>query len=133
MKGLLRAFLITFFALWLTAKAVAGFTYSGGYQILLLATLVLFLLNLFGRPLLRLFFLPLNFLTLGLFSWVINVGLLYLLTLIVPQIKIVPFQFPGFAYQGFAIPPIYFTYLYTLVLGAFIISFISNFLTWLSH
>lgn len=131
MKGLLRGFLINLFTLWLTAQVILGFRLEGGPQTLLLGAAVLTLILIFIKPILKLLFLPINFLTLGLFSWLINVATLYLLTVFVPQIKVSPFQFPGFSYQGFVIPAIDLGTLESFVVTSFIISFISNFLTWL--
>lgn len=133
MKGLLRGFLINLFTLWLTSKVVLGFKVEGGWQIYLLGAAVLTLILIFIKPLLKLLFLPINFLTLGLFSWITNVVILYLLTFFVPQIKVLPFEFPGVSYQGFTIPKIYFGALESFITISFIISFVSNFLTWLAR
>lgn len=132
MKRILRIFFIGLLALWLTEKVAEGFSLSGGLQTLVLAAAAFTLLNLFVRPILRLFFLPLNIITLGLFSWVVNVLVLYLLVLIIPQIKIQAFDFPGFSQVGFVIPPLHFTFFLTLVLSSFIISFIAGFFNWLA-
>lgn len=57
------------------SRWVDGIRYDN-LQALLLATLTLSLLALFVRPVLMLLSLPLLFLTLGLFTWVINAALL---------------------------------------------------------
>lgn len=132
MKRILRLFFISLLALWLTTKVVAGFSYTGGFQTLILATAAFTLINLFIRPILRLFFLPLNFLTLGLFSWVVNVAILYILVLIIPQIKISAFDFPGFSWEGFTIPAVHLSFWLVLIITSFVISFISSFLNWLA-
>lgn len=53
-----------------------------------LAALVITLLNTIVRPVLKILFLPINIVTLGLFSVVIHVGLLWLATYLVPGFKI---------------------------------------------
>jgi len=131
MKGLLRVFLINLFTLWLTAQAVAGFKVQNGWETYIFGAAVLGLILIFIKPLLKLLFLPINFLTLGIFSWVINVAILYLLTIFVPQIRILPFQFSGFSYQGFNIPALSFGLFQSFLVTSFVISLISNFLTWL--
>lgn len=50
----------------------------------IIAAFVITLLNKLVRPLLTILFLPINIVTLGLFSVVINVGLLWLATYLVP-------------------------------------------------
>lgn len=131
MKGLLRTFLIDLLTLWLTAQVVLGLKLAGGPETYLIGALVLTIILIFVKPLLKLLLLPINFLTLGLFSWITNVAILYLLTLFVTQIKVVPFEFPGFVYQGFVIPKFYLGPLESFITTSFIISLISNFLTWL--
>lgn len=55
------------------------------------ASLVLGLVNLIIRPIVRLLALPITLLTLGLFGWVINALMIWLVSAIVP----------GFGVQGF--------------------------------
>lgn len=133
MKGLLRGFLIHLLTLWLTSQIVLGFKLESGWETYVLGAVVLTLILIFIKPLLKLLFLPINFLTLGVFSWIINVAVLYLLTIFVPQIKVLAFQFPGFSYQGFTIPPMYLGHFQSFIVTSFVISIISNFLAWLSR
>lgn len=56
-----------------------------------IAAVVLGALNLFIRPILIVLTLPINILTLGLFSFVINAFLVWLATLVVPGFSIVDF------------------------------------------
>lgn len=51
---------------------------------LVLAGMVIGLLNLTIKPILKALFLPINLLTLGVFNWLINIGLLYLALWLVP-------------------------------------------------
>lgn len=76
MKLLLR-FLGTVLAVLLAAYVVPGFHVDGFYSAALVA-LVLGLLNVTLKPILLILTLPLNLLTLGLFSFVINAGLILL-------------------------------------------------------
>lgn len=132
MKKLLRIFLINLFALWSSSYLIAGFEIKNGVESFLKAAFFFSLINIFLKPLLKLLLLPINLLTLGLFSWILNVMLIYILTLIVPQVQVHPFDFPGFAYQGFVIPPIHFDLFWTFVVSSFIISLVSSFLHWLT-
>lgn len=109
-----------------------GLTYSGGFQTLALGALGLMLINLAIIPLLKVMFLPLNILTLGIFTWVINVVALYLLTTLIPQFKLVPYFFQGYNLNGFTIPAWPLNILQVAILASFLIGFISHFLHWLS-
>lgn len=70
------------------AQLIRGFSFTGGFQELLIAAAILGLINIFLRPLLKLLFGPFIILTLGLFSIVINAGLLLLLDFFTPALTI---------------------------------------------
>ncbi|TSC54147.1 MAG: putative membrane protein [Microgenomates group bacterium LiPW_31] len=132
-KKYLRLFLINLVSFWLVAKLVGGVNYSGGFQTLAWAALALMIVNLTVRPLINLLLLPINLITLGAFRWLVNVLALYLVTLVVPQLKISAFLFPGFNYQGFIIPPVYLAIFWVLVIASFLISLITSFFLWLAE
>lgn len=132
MKSLLRNFLINLAALVVAAAIIPGLRIEGGFPTLAAGAFVLMLINWFIVPLLKVTFLPLNLLTLGLFTWVINVLALYLLTRIIPQIKIVPYFFPGGNFNGFTVPSTSLSILMVAILASFLVGFISHFLHWLS-
>ncbi len=105
MKTLLRYFLINLISLWATIEILkGGLVYEGGFQTLLIGGLVFTVINFILVPLLKILFLPLNILTLGLFSMLTNVLALYALTTSVPKLKLLPFLLVGFTYNGFDIP-----------------------------
>lgn len=132
MKKLLRNFLIHLSAIWITSFLIPGFTLTGGPKTLVLGSLGLMFVNMMIIPLLRIMFLPLNLLTLGLFTWVINVVGLYVLTTIIPQIKLMPFYFQGMNLGAFSLPPGQLNVLQTAVVASLLIGFISHFFQWLS-
>ena len=75
MKLLVR-FFSTVFALLLIARFVPGFTVTNIYTAIEVA-LILGLVNLFIRPIVLLLTLPLNLITLGLFTFVVNALLIW--------------------------------------------------------
>ncbi len=77
MHWLLR-FIVTAVALWAIATYVPGFSLSG-WQYAIIAAIVFGIVNTLIGPVLKLISLPLTFLTLGLFTIVIN-WLLFALT-----------------------------------------------------
>jgi len=83
--------LVNGLAIFLAAYLVPGFVFEGNILTLLVAGLILGLINFFIRPVLRLLTAPLIALTLGLFLIVINIGLLWLLEYLVPQLTITGF------------------------------------------
>ena len=78
----MRNFVVRLFAnalaLWAAAEVVGGVDLAGGFTDVLWVALVFGLVNAFLKPIVMFFSLPLLFFTLGLFTLVINAGLLLL-------------------------------------------------------
>lgn len=132
MRKLIRSFLVTIGALWLATQVLPSFTYEGGFRTLLLGSLLFMFINIMIVPLIKILLLPINLITLGLFSWVANVVALYFLTVIMPEFKLAPYFFSGFAINGFVIPPIQLNTLYVAIVASFLVGFITQTSKWLS-
>ena len=65
-------------ALWLAARFVNGITYVGGWQGLIVVAVVFGVINAFVRPVLSFLSMPIQFVTLGLFTLVLNAFMLML-------------------------------------------------------
>lgn len=104
MKGLLLRWLILTIAILAAAYVLKGIDVTGFVPALAAAAL-LGILNAFVRPLLLLLTLPLNILSLGLFTFVINAFLLKIASLVIE----------GFSVEGFL----------AALLGSLFISFVS--------
>ena len=128
MKYLVRVFLFNVFALWLTSQILPTLTISGSWQIMLTAGFFLSLLMLVVSPILKILFIPINLLTFGLLSWLINVAIIYLLTLFVPAVAIRTWMFPGISWQGFVVPSTLVSYPLALILSSLTLTFITNLL-----
>jgi putative membrane protein len=70
-----------------------GISITAQWQMFLVLGIILGLLNYFVRPILKTLALPLELLTLGLFSIVINMGMIWFLDLIFDEIT-VPWMWP---------------------------------------
>jgi putative membrane protein len=77
MRFLIRV-LINAAALWVASALVPGIQHEKGWTTLLLVALVFGILNAIIRPILKLLTCPLLILTLGLFTLVLNAGMLLL-------------------------------------------------------
>lgn len=126
MKRLLSQIISAILGLWLANQFVPGVVVraypesnffgvglSAQWQIFLFLGITLGLLNYFVKPLLKTLTLPLEILTLGLFSLVINAGLIWLLDMIFDELYIPLF-----------LPLIYTTliiWLLDIVIGFFLI------------
>ncbi len=133
MKHVIRVFLFNVFALWLSSQILPTITAPGGVSVILFAGLVLSILMLVVHPLLKILFIPINILTFGLLSWFINVIVIYLLTVFVPELHVNPWTFPGGTWAGFVIPPLHFTYLTALIASSFLISTVTDVLHYVSE
>lgn len=105
MRGLILRWAINALSLMLTAYMIEGIEVRG-FGAALVAVLVLGIVNAIIRPLVLLLTLPINVLTLGIFTFVVNGMMLYMVGSVVK----------GFDVTGF-IPAL---------LGAIVLSFISS-------
>src|SRR3989344_4568859 len=124
MKKLLRNFLINIVSLSLTARLIPGLVIEGGIKTLFISAFIFMIINMMVIPILKIMFLPLNLLTLGVFSWAINVLALYLLTNIVSNLRLVSYRFEGIALWGVVIPSMELNVLYVAILASFMVGFI---------
>lgn len=85
--NILINWLVMAIAIIVSAYILPGVTLSGFWAALLVA-LVLGLLNVFIKPLLLILTLPINILTLGLFTFVINALIILMVSALVPGFKV---------------------------------------------
>ncbi len=131
MKYILRTLLFHSAALWVTSMLLPALYVPGDWSTILIAGLVLTVLTLIGKPFLKILFIPINILTFGLFSWLIHVVVMYLLTLAVPAVQVHPWYFPGVAWAGFVVPGTNLNYYMSLILVALVLTAIASALEWL--
>ena len=79
-------------ALYVASLIVAGFVVSGSWEQYLAAGLILAILNTIVRPILKVLSFPLILLTLGLFTFVINILMLWFLDYLVLFVTIQGFM-----------------------------------------
>ena len=89
---MLRRLIVTWFfnivALWVAAELLSGIGYGDDEWVLVLAALVFSLANVFVRPLVILFTLPLVIITLGIALFFVNLLMLYLTSWIVDDFTV---------------------------------------------
>ncbi|ADG83562.1 phage holin family protein [Thermincola potens] len=108
MKGLALRWFFNALALFITAYLLDGVMISG-FGSALVAALVLGVVNAVIRPVILFFTLPLNFLTLGLFTFVVNALMFKLVSVVVD----------GFVVEGF----------FAALVGSLLLTIISGFLS----
>ena len=133
MKYLIRVFLFNLFGIWIVSQILPTLVVTGGWQILVLAGFTLSILMLIVKPILKILFIPINIITFGLLSWLVNVIVIYILTILVPEVTIRAWPFPGGTWAGFVIPPIHLTYFAALIVTSLVITCVTNILHQLSE
>lgn len=131
MKSILRRIVFYSVALFLTSQIITGLTVSNGLTTYLIGGIILSILFLVVKPILSIITLPLNIVTLGLFSFLINAIILYILTILVSNISISAFTFNGINFSGFIIPKLYVNSFFAFVVVSILLSFIVGAQRWL--
>lgn len=131
MKKILRHYTIDTFSLWVLTNIAGGIVLEKGIQTLLVSGIALTGVFFLAKPVINLLLLPINLITFGLFRWVSSAVVLYLVTLIIKDFKIVAFNFAGFTSRWVDIPALNFTGVLAYIAFSFILSLIISFIYWL--
>jgi putative membrane protein len=91
------------------------------------------LLITFLRPILNIITFPLTVLSLGFFSFLVNVFLVYLLTVFIPNITVHEFVFAGLSFAGFVVPKIFVNTFFAYLLATLGMYGIVSFLSWITR
>jgi putative membrane protein len=116
MRGFIKAVIISILTIAILSLFFPNISYSSSLT-LISAGIVLTLLEKLLAPILKILFLPINIVTLGLFSLVINVVVLYMATYFVP----------GFVINNVVVLGIHFNQFFSLLFASFLISFLQRF------
>ncbi len=114
MKLILRI-LINAFAIWLTSILFSSFSFTGSILNLIIVAVIFGLVNALIRPIVKLLTLPINVVTLGLFTLVINTFMLLLTVWLSESLSLT-----GGLFENFLVA----------FIAAIIISVISTLLSW---
>lgn len=131
MKSLLRNTVINSFALFTTSQILSGIKIEEGFYTYLSAGIVFYIFSIILNPVLKLITLPINVATLGFFSFLINAPIFYLLTVVIPQVKINGFTFQGLTLAGLIIPEIYFSAFFAYIVISIVFSAIISGIKWI--
>lgn len=131
MKALIKNIAINYLAIYLTSGFYPGFRVTSNFRIILFASILWLLLNKIVKPIIKLLLLPINLITLGLFSWVVSVITLFILQILIPGISIVSYRFPGFSFQGFIVPSGNINLFFSYIIASTILNGISSLIFWL--
>lgn len=105
---------------------------SGSLQAYIITGIILSLMMLILKPVLELLSMPLNIITFGLASFLVNVVILFLLTVFVSFVSVNAFTLPGISLFGFVIPPIGLNKWFAYIACSFVLSGVYSLLTWVT-
>jgi putative membrane protein len=122
MRNIIIKILATAASFYVAQSFLSGVHIQNDWVSYLVASLVFVIFNFFLSPIIKLLFLPINLLTLGLFRWLTNVLVLYLFDLLYDGIRITAFDFSGYSSSIIALPAGHLSLFWTLVLASLIMS-----------
>ena len=131
MKTIARGIFFYTLALHLLPYIIPGIEIKGGFLTLLFGGIALAFIFLIIKPILNFISFPVNLVTLGLFSIITNALIIYLLTVFINGISIVPFTYPRTELFGFIIPSLSFSMFFAYIYTAFVLAFIDSIFSWL--
>lgn len=122
MRNIIFRILGTALSFYITELLIKGFVIEKTWQAFLIASIVFILINTLIKPIIKLLFLPINLLTLGLFHWLVNVVVLYIFDIFYSGVTISAYQFDGFNSGIISLPSANLSLFWVLVLSSFAIS-----------
>jgi|APSaa5957512576_1039674.scaffolds.fasta_scaffold07281_2 putative membrane protein len=129
MKKFIRLTLLNCFTLFITASFFKGLIVPNDLVNLMTAAAIFTIINYIVKPIIKLFLLPINLLTLGFFRWIANVLILIVLTKIVSTVSISAFRVSSFSQGGFIVPEFYIGKTVSYILASFLLSLTFNLIT----
>jgi len=132
MRKLLKYFSIDVLALYFVAQITDGMVFEGGVGTFFVTAAALTATSILGKPILKIMILPLNLITFGLFGWIGNSVVLYIVTLLVSGFRIEGFFFQGFVSKWIDLPTINLSGVMAFVAFSFLLSFVTSLFHWLS-
>lgn len=126
MKKYIRLSLLNTISLFIVSAIFPGLVTPNNFLDLLYSGVIFTVINIFVKPIIKLFLLPINLITLGLFRWLSNVLVLLVLTNLVSNLQVIAFASNPINQAGFAIPSLNLNFITSLILASFLLSLVFN-------
>lgn len=131
MKTFLRHVFVNFISILFLTISFPGFIVDLNPKTLLTASIIWFFLNKIVKPIIKLLLLPINLITLNLFSWMVGVLTLFLLQIFADGVNIASFTFPGLEISGFIVPSFFINLFFSYLLSSILLNSIHKSIFWL--
>lgn len=131
MRFLFKKYLTITISLFGLTQFIPSIVISGGWKEFFYASAILTILFYIVRPLAGIIMLPINLLTLNLFSWILNIVVFYFWTFLVSEVKVGNWQFAGFTAGPLVASSFNFVSWQVIIISAVVLTIIIQFLDWL--
>lgn len=131
MKGFLQEAAINSVALYATLNLFSGLAVAGGFWGIFTAAILITIGFRILKPVINIITLPLNVITFGLFQALVVAFIVFLITLIYPQMQITEFDYNGAQLMGIIIQPFYVSLFLSYIIISVTIYLINRSLFWL--
>lgn len=95
MRYLLKKYFIVTIAIYSLIQFIPGFTVTNSWAGLFYSSLILGILMFIAKPLVDLIMLPINILSLNIASWLLNILIVYIWSLLAKDVSFTVWNFPG--------------------------------------
>lgn len=130
MKYVLKKYFLTLSSIFILSQFIPSIVINNSWNGLFYASLILSLLFYLIRPLINLIMIPINLITLNLSSWIVNIIIFYIWTIITSTVKISNWQFGGLNTGAITLSPFNLVKWQVIIVGALVYIFINKFLEW---
>lgn len=131
MKTLLKKYIVILAGVFSLTQIVDAVKIDRGWPGILYVSFIYAALYYLGRPLANLIMLPINILTMNLFSWFINISIFYLWTVINNDVHITDWSFPGMNFGPIELSAYNFVYWQIIFISGILLTAIIIFYNWL--
>lgn len=128
MRHYLKTILITAASFYITASLIPTINVGDepkNYGMILLG---LWVISQIVNPIFSLVLLPVNIITFGLVSFLLNVAFVFALINFLPNFTVAAYNFPGAVIEGIVFPPVAFNEITTIILVAALITVLQKIL-----
>lgn len=123
MRHLIKSFIITAATLYLTYSLVPTINFGLDIKNIALFAGGIWVISQLINPIFSVVLLPINLLTFGLLSYILNIAFVFALINFLPGFSVSAYNFPGANIDGLILPQINFNQMGTILVVALIITF----------
>lgn len=128
MKHILKSLIITLSALYIALHFIPTVEFGDDPKNILAFIGGIWIISQIINPIFSIVLLPVNLLTFGMFSFILNAAFIFALTNFAPGFYVGEYDFPGANIEGVILPSYYFSEILTIIVVAIIITTVQKIL-----